>query len=102
MRDKDTSKNGVFQSQIWEGKNRVFTLHVQGKFKRKPNGPICFYLAALDDFSTLGSISKRFGKMWLAFARNWEEKLDINFKVHLFHPARHDSRTRLPCNPARL
>ena len=81
MRDKDAGKNGVYQSQIWEGKNRVFTLHIQGKFKRKPNGPICFYLAALDDFSTLGSISKRFGKMWLAFARNWEEKLDINFKV---------------------
>jgi len=80
MKDQDLSKNGVFQSQIWQGKNRVFTLHVQGKFLRKPKGPICFYLAALDDNTTLGLISKRLGKMWLAFARNWEKAVDINFK----------------------
>lgn len=81
LRDKDKAKNGVFEQQIWEGKNRVYTLQVQGKFKRKPKGPLCFYLSALDDFATLGRISKRLGKMWLSFARNWEKDIDINFHV---------------------
>lgn len=80
LRDKDPEKNGVFQEQIWQGKNRVYTLQVQGRFKRKPKGPLCFYLAALDDVASLGMVSKRLGKMWLTFARNWEKGIDINFK----------------------
>jgi len=81
LRDKDPEKNGKFQSQIWQGKSRVYTMQVQGKFKRKPKGPLCFYLSALDDVSTIGRISKRLAKLWLAFARSWEKRIDINFAV---------------------
>jgi len=79
IRDKDPNNNGVFQEKLWQGKNRVFTLQMQGKFKRKPDGPLCFYLCALDDVASVGMISKRLGKMWMAFARNWEKGIDINF-----------------------
>jgi len=68
-RSSDPVMNGAYHGNMFAGKNRVFVLQVQGRFKRKPRGPICLCLNLLDDTVKLGMLSKRFARMWLSFAQ---------------------------------
>jgi len=77
FRQKDNAKNGMYHDGLFKGKNRVYVCQLQGRFKRKPNGPICLMCQFLDDNFSIGTFSKRFAKIWLGFARQWEKQLDI-------------------------
>ena len=80
MRHKNPDQNGEYHQSLWEGKSRVFSLQMQGKFKRKPVGGLCFLVSTLDDASGIGYFYKRLCKLWLAFAQSFEPGLDANLK----------------------
>lgn len=77
FRDSDPGNNGPYHAGLFAGKRRVYVCQMQGRFKRKPRGPICLILNLLDDKVKLGMISKRLAKMWLSFAQAWEPQLDM-------------------------
>jgi len=80
FRDKP-GLNGKYQVGLFDGKKRMYTYQLQGRFKRQPHGPIVFQASALDHTAQLGMISRSLSRTWLAFARSFCPDLKLNLKA---------------------
>jgi len=78
LREKEPEANGRYQKGIFEGKNRTYVYQIQGKFKRKPTGPIIFQASVMDDTATLGIVAQTLARTWLSLAQSFGHDCKLN------------------------
>lgn len=86
FRSPDVQSNGQYHAGLFEGKQRIYSFQIQGRFKRKPRGPVTFQASVLDDTARLGAVSRRLASVWLGLAQSLIPSLALNLEAEPSRP----------------
>lgn len=86
FRSPDAQSNGRYHTALFEGKQRIYTFQIQGRFKRKPRGPVTFQASVLDDTARLGAVSRRLASVWLGLAQALIPSLALHLEAEPNRP----------------